>query len=203
MKRTLTDMSQRIRKLGLSLHVVLSVGWLGAVVAFSVLAFASFSPDRALARAAYLTMDVVGRGALLPLSVGALVSGIVQSLGTKWGLFRHYWVVVKLVLTLFATAALFVHQTTAISDAARLAADATTVVLQAGRLRELGVQLVADAGIATALLSFITLIAVYKPWGVVGHITRSLKLFLATVTALIAAFIALHLSGHSPHQHHH
>lgn len=196
-------MTQRLRKVGLSLHVALSVGWLGAVLAFLVLALASSSSDFALARAAYLTMAVVGRGALLPLSVGALVSGVVQSVATRWGLFRHYWVLVKLVLTAFATGALFVHQTTAVTEAARLAADATAPLLQSGRLRELGVQLVADSSIAILILFTTTLIAVYKPWGVVGHVTRSLKVFLAAVTALVVAFIALHLSGQSPHRHSH
>jgi len=196
-------MTPRFRKLGLLLHVVLSVGWLGAVVAFLALSLASFSANAVLARAAYLMMDVVGRGALLPLSIGALMSGVVQSLGTKWGLLRHYWVVGKLVLTLFATAALFVHQATAIAESARLALDATAPLLQSGRLRELGIQLLADSGIALLVLLTITMIAVYKPWGVVGYVTRSLKVFLAAVTALIVAFIALHLSGHSPHRHSH
>ncbi|MES1188000.1 MAG: hypothetical protein ABUL60_29555 [Myxococcales bacterium] len=196
-------MMQPLRKLGLSLHVVLSVGWLGAVIAFLALAWTSFSANDALARAAYLAMDVVSRGALLPLSVGALVSGIVQSLGTKWGLLRHYWVVVKLVLTLLATAALFVHQSTAIAEAARLAADATIPLVQSARPRELGIQLLADSAIALLVLLTITMIAVYKPWGVVGYVTRSLKVFFAALTALVVAFIALHLSGHSPHRHSH
>lgn len=196
-------MTQKLRKLGLSLHVVLSVGWLGAVLAFLALALAALSRDAAVASAAYLTMDVVGRGALLPLSVGALVSGIVQSLGTKWGLLRHYWVVVKLVLTLLATAALFLHQTTAIAEAAKLAAAAAVPLLQSGRLHELGVQLLADSCLALLVLLIVTMIAVYKPWGLVGYITRSLKLCLAAATALIVAFIALHLSGHSPHRHSH
>ena len=199
----MVNMTQRLRKLGLSLHVVLSVGWLGAVLAFLMLALASFSPEPALARAAYLTMAVVGRGALLPLSVGAVVSGVVQALGTRWGLFRHYWVLVKLVLTVFATAALFVHQTTAIIEAARLAADTIAPRLPEGRLRELGVQLVLDSGFALLLLLVITLISIYKPWGAVGKVTRSFKLSLAAVTALVVAFIALHLSGPSPHRHSH
>lgn len=192
-----------LRKLGLSFHIALSVGWLGAVAAFLALAIASFSGDAALARAAYLMMLVVGRAVLLPLSIGALVSGVVQALGTKWGLFRHYWVVAKLVLTLFAAAALFVHQTTAIAEAATLAQGAAFAMLQSGRLHELGVQLLADSALALLVLLTITLITVYKPWGLVGQVTRSLRVFLAAVTALIVAFIALHLSGHSPHQHNH
>lgn len=196
-------MTQTLRKLGLSLHVLLSVAWVGAIGAFLTLAVASFSRDPAIARAAYLMMGVVGRGALLPLSVGALVSGIVQSLGTRWGLLRHYWVLVKLVLTSLAVAGLFVHQTTAIAEAARIAADAATPVLASGRLKELGVQLFADSALALAALLAITLIAVFKPWGLVGHVTRRLRLLLAGITALVVAFIALHLSGHSPHGHNH
>jgi len=196
-------MAQALRKLGLSLHVVLSVGWAGAVGAFLTLAVASFSSDASVARAAYLMMGVVGRGALLPLSIGALVSGIVQSLGTRWGLFRHYWVVVKLVLTSLAVAGLFVHQTTAITEAVRLAADAAAPVLASGRLKELGAQLLADSALALSALLAITLIAVYKPWGLVGRVTRRLRIFLAAITALVAALIALHLSGHSPHGHSH
>jgi len=175
----------------------------GAIGAFLTLAVASFARDPAVARAAYLLMDVVGRGALLPLSIGALVSGIVQSLGTKWGLFRHYWVVVKLVLTSLAVAALFLHQTTAITEAARLAAEAATPVLASGRLKELGVQLLADSALALSALLAVTLIAVFKPWGLVGHVTRALRIFLAAITALVVAFIALHLSGQSPHRHSH
>jgi len=201
--RTMGAMAQTLRKLGLSLHVGLSVGWLGAIGAFLTLTAATFSRDPALARAAYLMMDVVGRGALLPLSIGALASGIVQSLGTRWGLFRHYWVVVKLLLTSLAVVALFVHQTTAIAEAARLAAEAATPVLASSRLKELGVQLLADSALALSVLLAITLIAVYKPWGLVGHVTRKLRILLAAFTALVVAFVALHLSGHSPHGHSH
>lgn len=196
-------MSQTLRKLGVSLHVLLSVGWVGVIAAFLTLAVASFSRDPTVARSAYLMMSVVGRSALLPFSIAALVSGIVQSLGTRWGLFQHYWVVVKLVLTSLAVLALFVHQTTAITEAARLAADAATPVLGSVLLKELSVQLLADSALALSVLVAITLIAVYKPWGLVGHVTRRLRILLAAITALVVAFIALHLSGHSPHGHSH
>jgi hypothetical protein len=70
-------------------------------------------------------------------------------------------------------------------------------------LRQLGLQLRADAGLALLVLVTITAIAVYKPWGLIGHVSRSLRLFLAAITALLVAFVALHLSGRSPHQHSH
>lgn len=191
-----------MRKLGLTVHIIVSVGWVGAAAAFLLLSLSALAGDGATSRSAYLAMDVVGRGALLPLSVGALTSGIVQSLGTKWGLFKHYWVLVKLVLTVFATAALFLHQFTAVAEAARLASDA--VASSHGlALRELGLQLRADAGLALLVLVTITVVAIYKPWGLVGLVSNSLRLFLAVITALLVAFVALHLSGRSPHQHGH
>lgn len=184
------------------MHIIVSVGWVGAVAAFLALSIGALAGDATVSRAAYLAMDVVGRGVLLPLSVGALVSGVVQSLGTKWGLFKHYWVLVKLVLTVFATAALFLHQFTAVAEAAQLAS-AETPSFPTLALQQLGSQLRADAGLALLVLLTVTVISIYKPWGLVGQISRSLRLFLAAITALLVAFVALHLSGRSPHQHSH
>ena len=196
-------MTSSIRKLGLTVHVIVSVGWVGAVAAFLCLAIAALSGDATTSRAAFLGMDVVGRGVILPLSVGALMSGIVQALGTKWGLFKHYWVLVKLVLTVFATAALFLHQFTAVAEAARLASVAGALALQSLPLQQLGLQLRADAALALLVLLTIAAIAIYKPWGLVGQVSRGLRLFLAGIAALLVAFVALHLSGRSPHQHGH
>ena len=196
-------MAAGLRKLGLTFHVVLSVGWIGAVAAFLALAIGTFSKDAAVAHASYVTMAVVGRGVLVPLSFGALVSGIVQSLATKWGLFRHYWVLVKLGLTTFATAALLVHEATAIADAAKLTRDANGMLLHSAQLHSLGVQLLADSGVALLVLLTVTTIAFFKPWGVIGQVTRGLRMFIAAITALVVAFVVLHLSGHGMHRHSH
>ena len=40
---------------------------------------------------------------IVPLAIASLLTGVVQALATPWGLFRHYWVVIKLFLTVFAT----------------------------------------------------------------------------------------------------
>jgi hypothetical protein len=196
-------MKPSLRRIGLVLHVALSVGWLGAVIAFLPLAIGSLSRDEQLAQACYLSMLVVARGALVPLSIGTLVSGVVQSLGTRWGLFQHWWILIKLLLTVFATGALLLHEATAISEAARLAADAGAAVLQSGVPRELGMQLLADASAAALVLVAALAIAIYKPRGVVGRATHGLRVFLGAVFALVVAFVLLHLSGHSPHRHSH
>src|ERR1700675_3570077 len=99
-----------LRKFALTTHVTSSVGWLGAVGAFLPLAIAGLgSQDPQIVRAAYLAMHLTTWFVIVPLSLAALLTGIVESLGTTWGLFRHYWVIAKLGLTLLATIILLVH----------------------------------------------------------------------------------------------
>jgi hypothetical protein len=198
-----------VRKLGIVVHVVLSVGWLGAVAAFLALVLAALGSDQALSRAAFVGMDLIGRWVLVPLSLGALASGIVQSIGTKWGLLRHYWVLVKLLLTVAATAVLLLHQFTAVEEAARVAMQ--TAVEVSGPLRRFGIQLFADAGLAAVVLTIITVIAVYKPWGLTPFAKAvpaaqavrpqrwSLRLLVGAIIAFVVAFVTLHLSGRSLH----
>ena len=201
-----------VRKLGIVVHVVLSVGWLGAVAAFLALAVAALGSDEALSRSAFIGMDLVGRWVLVPLSFGALASGIVQSIGTKWGLVRHYWVLVKLLLTIAATAILLLHQFTAVEEAARFAMQTTAEVGEP--LRRFGVQLLTDAGLAAVVLTIITLIAIYKPWGLTpfakdasvarasGTQRWSLRLLVGAIIAFAVAFVTSHLSGRSLHHSH-
>lgn len=88
-----------LRRLTLTLHILSAVGWLGAVVAFLTLTVAGLAgQDGATLRAVYLGADVSVRFAVVPLGLASLATGMVQALATPWGLFRHYWVVFKLVL---------------------------------------------------------------------------------------------------------
>jgi hypothetical protein len=91
-----------IRKVVLTMHVLASVGWIGACAAYLTLAVAAMTSDsHDTVRAAFVSMEPV-YFALVPLAAAALLTGLVQAVGTNWGLFRHYWVLTKLVLTLVA-----------------------------------------------------------------------------------------------------
>ena len=97
-------MTPGLRKFALTSHVTSSVSWLGAVAAFLVLAVAGLSSrDDETVRAAYIAMHLTTWFVIVPLSLAALLTGLVQSLGTTWGLFRHYWIATKLLLTVLAT----------------------------------------------------------------------------------------------------
>ena len=99
------------RKFIRTIHVTVTVGWVGAVAAFLALAIVGLnSQDRQLVSAVYLSMDIITRYVIVPLSlVPLLLTGPLLSLGTPWGLFRHYWIIVKLVINVLSTLILLVH----------------------------------------------------------------------------------------------
>jgi hypothetical protein len=159
-------MTAPVRKLLLTTHITSSVGWLGAVVVFLALAIAGLaSPDGREVRAAYLAMELITWSVIVPLCVASLATGVVESLGTPWGLFRHYWVLLKLLLTLLSTLFLLMH-TRPIHYAANIAAEMTSSGPGLGRL---GLQLAVDAGAAILVLLVMTVLAVYKPRGVTPY----------------------------------
>lgn len=155
-------MTPRVRKFTLTAHVTSSVGWLGAVFTYLVIAIAGLtSGDAQLVRAAYLVTALIGWLVIVPLSIAALLTGLVQSLGTEWGLFRHYWIAWKFVLTVAATIVLIVHMQT-VGRMARIAVEAS---LAGGDHRVMRMQLVIHAKGGLLVLLTTTVLSIYKPWG--------------------------------------
>jgi hypothetical protein len=159
-------MAPSLRKFALTAHVTASVGWLGAVgtsLALGVAGLALRDPEKV--RAVYLTMEVMGWFVLVPLSFASLLTGLVQSLGTRWGLFRHYWVVVKLGMNVFATTILLLYMRT-LSYLADLATEAGS----SGDLASLrSPSPVVHAAGALALLLVAVTLSVYKPRGMTRY----------------------------------
>lgn len=215
--RYVPGMSPRWRKVGLTAHIAASVGWLGAVAAFLALSLVGLrSHAPATVRSAYVAMELLGGFVIIPLALAALVTGLIQSLGTEWGLFRYNWVVAKLVLTLGAVALLVLHQFTEVAEAARrVSATASGQVLTADRL---GVRLAATAALAVAVLLVTTVLSVFKPWGrmrrrldefpenprwTAGNgprLGRNAWLILGAI--IVTGFVVLHLSGIIGRHHH-
>lgn len=159
-------MTPCVRKLALTAHVTSSVGWLGAVAAFLALAIAGLtSRDVQTVRSAYLGMELTAWFVIIPLSLASPLTWLVQALGTTLGLFRHYWVLVKFLITIPATIVLFVHM----RPIGHLARVVTQTTLSGGELAGMRVQLVADAGAALVVLLVATTLSVYKPRGLTSY----------------------------------
>jgi len=154
-----------LRKFALAVHLTASVGWIGAVAAYIALDVAAArGQDAQTLRASYLAMEWTASFVIVPLAVATLLTGLVMSLGTRWGLFRHYWAVISLLLTVFATIVLLI-ETRTISYFADRAADPTT---SSDALRALGSTLVHSVGGMVVLLVNMWL-NVYKPRGLTPY----------------------------------
>ena len=161
-------MAPGLRKFVLTAHVTSSVGWLGAVAVFLVLAVAAAtSLDAQLVRSADLAMDLAAWFVIVPLCFASLLTGLVSSLGTLWGLFRHYWILVKLLITLFSTLVLMVHM----QPITLLAATArkTTATFPGSDLHGIRNLLVTAAVLALLALIVLTALSVYKPKGITRY----------------------------------
>jgi len=153
-------MSARLRKFALTVHVVSSVGFLGAVLVFFALAtFAITSISQAPARASYVAMALITQLVIVPACGLSLFTGLVQSLGTTWGLLRYYWVIVKLALTLGCTIALVAHMRP-IQYAAWIATQSSIELPISNKF-----QLAIASGLAAAALVATTALSIYKPQG--------------------------------------
>lgn len=160
------NMRPGVRKLVLTAHVTSSVGWLGAVLGFLALALAGLrTSDVNVARAVYVVLNVLTREVIVPLSLLSLATGLVESLGTPWGFVRHYWVLLKLVVTVVSTLLLLLH-TRPIAWMAHVAMRTAPLASDFTRLRG---QLVFEAAAATVVLLGATFLAVYKPRGLTPY----------------------------------
>jgi uncharacterized membrane protein len=158
-------MSPGLRKFALAAHLTLSVGWIGAVAAYLALDVnVATSQDTQTLRAAYLGMESIARYVIVPLAFASLLTGLVMSLGTKWGLIRHYWVLISFVLTVIATTVLLV-EVRVITSLADIAADPTT---SSEDLRAMPSTLVHSVG-GTVVLLVILVLNVYKPQGMTRY----------------------------------
>jgi hypothetical protein len=208
-------MTPRLRKFALTVHVMCSVGWLGAVAAFLALAIAALrSRGPETIRAAYVAMELTGWYVIVPFCLAALVTGLLVSLGTPWGLFRYYWVLVKFLITVIAALILF-RFTQTLGSLAELAANTT---LPIGQLRNLNQSPALHSGGGLLALLVTTILAVYKPWGMTRYGRRKLgnavrpdpegtssigwwQYVMLGAIELVLLFLILHIIGGGPRGH--
>ena len=153
------------RKILLTTHIITSVGFMGSVGSFLALAVVGVTADDVTARGIYLALPIITTFTILPLAIASLAFGIVQSLGTSWGLFVHYWIVIKLALTIAAIWVLLL-QVENIDTLARAAARGGE--LPAALLTTRVSMLIHSAG-GLAVLTVATVLSVFRPRGTIGR----------------------------------
>jgi hypothetical protein len=152
-------------KLLLTAHVMVSVGWLGVVFAKLVLGLAAVTSSTPDAAAAVFLSTIALNVAFPPLAIATVVTGVLLSLSTKWGLLHYYWVATKLVLTVGVIA-------TAVQIGGRLVQHSigAAPVSLVDESTLLGIAwaptlLIALSVVHLFMLGVATVLSVYKPWG--------------------------------------
>ncbi|MFC7329970.1 hypothetical protein [Marinactinospora rubrisoli] len=142
-------------------HAVISTAWLGAhaaVVVLLAIGLAADTPERA--GTGYGAAEMLMTGFTRPAGFAALATGLLLAVTTPWGLFRHYWVFGKLLLT----AALVVGGNLSLTPAVRAMAAATeggTVLPPSDERLALLVPLCVSLGFLVAA----TVLSLLKPFG--------------------------------------
>jgi hypothetical protein len=162
-KRGELRVSPPVYRLLLATHIIVSVGWLGIVVAKLVLGLRAVTSDVSeVSDALYASMDVVNV-AFPPAAVATLLTGVLLSLGTKWGLLRHYWIVTKLGLTVGVIVTGIALMDRLVQESISGQAAGGGAIL--GIVPAPTVLLISLSVAHVLMLGVATVVSVYKPWG--------------------------------------
>jgi hypothetical protein len=153
-------MSPRARRIWLTLHVGFSVGWLGVALTMTALAVIGWAADsHAMRHGAYEVLHVIDLAVAIPSMALSIATGLVVSLGTKWGLVRHWWVLTKFAISVSIPLLAGTVESALADELARRTVDPT------GQPAGTGIALVACLGGFTVALWTATILSVAKPWG--------------------------------------
>jgi hypothetical protein len=159
--KKLSGRSQRWLK---SVHLLCAAVWTSSAIALIAMQVGLHADGGGelygILRAAKFIDDFL----IIPGAVGSLLTGLIYSIWTKWGFFRHRWITVKWVINvggiLFGTFFLGVWLNSLPPLAARLGLDALSDPIF---IRNRMLNLV-FGGIQTFSLVFALVISVIKPW---------------------------------------
>lgn len=156
----------RLRKSMLFVHIVTGVGWMGTDIALMILVFGALrSDDAERVAASYLATAYIGVLAVPVLAVAMTISGIILSLGSGLGLFKHWWVFVKLLISLVLCVLVWLAllpELTTLPDMVEMGASADQV---RDRLGEATVGLLFPPVVSFTMMAVASLLSIFKPWG--------------------------------------
>ncbi|MFI6377367.1 DUF2269 domain-containing protein [Streptomyces sp. NPDC050546] len=151
-------LSRPARRAALVVHVTASASWLGLTLGLLALgATAATTGSAVTVEASVRAMKLFADWLLLPVAFLTLLSGLVLSLGTAWGLARHRWVYTKFWLTLATTTATVFALRPGVNYA-------VTTVAAGGPLPDAGDVLMGPV-VSLSAYVFMTVISLLKPWG--------------------------------------
>jgi hypothetical protein len=156
--RRIPRLGARARKVTLIVHLASAAAWLGMDVVLGVLVVGGLGATPQVASAMAVAIGAFIGWPIVAVALLTLGSGVVLAVGSKYGLLRTWWVIVKLVLTLVLIVLVLVLL---VPSVAELATEARTL----GDPFTLDQQMLFPPVVSSSALLFAMALSVIKPWG--------------------------------------
>jgi uncharacterized membrane protein len=150
----------RTRKAVLVLHIASVGSWLGIDVVMAVLTFTAIGTEDTSTKA--LCFQVLQLVTVWPMTVAGLtclVTGVLLAMGSKCGLTKYWWVVVKLCINLLLSTLVLIALRPGVAELA-----------DRGETHDLDVpigDMIFPPIVSPTLLMIAVVLSVFKPWGLI------------------------------------
>jgi Predicted integral membrane protein (DUF2269) len=167
-------LSASARKLTLTIHIISAIGWIGVDFVLFVFAFTGLtSDDPSTIAICYQAIEMFAVVLLVPLGLLSLATGLLLGWGSKYGILRYHWVLWKLILNLVLTTLVVVLLRPGVNEAADLVTESPGTIPD--QLEQARANLIFPPTVSITVLTFATVLAVYKPWGRTKYGRRRLE----------------------------
>jgi hypothetical protein len=158
-------LTPRWRQAVMVLHAICGIGWMGVDVALFVLLMnARTSENAAVVASGFNAIAMIVPATVPALSLGMLATGLLLGLGTRWGLVRYWWVLVKLVLALIMVVLVFTSLLPGIGELAVLSAAGVSADALRASLGPLPTMLLFPPVVSFSMLGAAAALSIFKPW---------------------------------------
>ncbi len=150
-------------------HLICAIAWLGSAISMNLLRHLVEVEDAAGLYWMAEILEAIDMKILVPGAIGCLLTGIAYGIFTNWGFFRHRWLATKWALTLFMILFGTFHMGPLVKENVLIG---KAVMEGNGDAVQYWHNVAANAYgglLQLALLTFVIILSVYKPWKQKGH----------------------------------
>ncbi|NMD71741.1 hypothetical protein HHO41_15685 [Bacillus sp. DNRA2] len=159
-------LSQKKKSVLVAIHVLSVASWIGGTLAMLLLtAFLSKGANGEQLLYTMESMKIIDENLLKYPALLSLFTGIMLSVWTQWGLVKHYWVIIKLVLTVLTImiGILFLSKWTA--GLGEIISDMGFLALKDEQFKSTWTSILMTSSFNLFCLGFMTFITYLKPFG--------------------------------------
>jgi len=162
-------LSIKKKQLIIVIHVLSVVCWLGGAMVMLLLGTYMLKAENG--EQLYYTLDhmhLIDVVLIRYTALVALLTGILLSVWTNWGLFKHYWILIKLILTVALISFGIEYMGDWLSQIVRIGKQERFLALSDAAFLNASYSLIGGAIANIVSLIFMTAISYFKPFGKVS-----------------------------------